>query len=346
MKSASKFYLSCGVRQSPAWVWLFLFMGISNAVAAANHAVPPLLIFGKPVEIIDGAMQFTGKIIHAGPADIAAAKGVVKLSAQTVRWPSARKPLYTFKLPRLAGELDYAKSRPAATRLVLSAGTFELGLFRWKTIVLKVIAGLVSYSHGTLIVKSCHGLWHHHPWQLAATYQTTSGTIHVRLTAARIDQQRLFQFFAPSRIDVTGPAKLTAEFSWKPHQHPVGSVTIESIGPGILKIKNIPVLTRRVVYAYGKRMAMLMMEDLREYPYIHERLTARENAQGLQIRYHFVRGTSNPQHLKPHMVSIDGQEVMFRPRDLKSYSNTITLPHTGIRKLYRLSREFTHPDAR
>jgi|GEM_PF-4049436 len=313
-----------------------------DAIAARHPA--PLLIYGQPVEIVDGALHFSGRITHNGPNAISSAVGTLQLSARSVRWPRAKTPTYVCHHAALSGSLNYVNVGPAPPRLTLSKGVFEIANFRWKAFLLHHISGLISYQRETLTVKSCHGMFNHHPWMLTASYQPVTGTVQVWLHATGINQQRIFQFFAPSKLDVVGPANLTAEFIWKPHRRPIGHLTIRASGPGLLKIKNVPILTRRVVNAYGRRMAALMMEDLRDYPFVSETLTAQETAKGMQIRFLFIRGKGNPQKLKPHLIKIDGQKVMYRPRDLKSYSSTILLPNTGIRKLYNLAHEFTHPD--
>lgn len=322
--------------------WLFV---AAFPVSAESNPRAPLLIYGQPVEIIGGAVKFTGKMTDANPSTVSAAVGTLRLSANVIRWPSARKPLYIFHKAFFAGHIHYAKAGTSAVSVSLSNGSFHITSFHWKSVLLDSITGSMSYSHRTLTVKSCHGMLRQHPWTLTAEYQSASGTLHVTLMATNIDQKLLFKFFDPSKLDVIGPAKLTAEFTWTPHHRPMGSLTLSSVGPGVLKIKNVPILSKRVVNVYGRRMASLMMEDLRDYPFVTERLTASETAKGLQIRFYFLRGTSNPQKLKPHLIKLDGHEFMYRPRDLKSYSSTITLPNTGIYKLYKLAREFTHPDA-
>ncbi len=338
-------FLSGRNRLFCASLLLWLYVTTFPVLAVERKPQAPLLIYGQPVEIIGGAVKFTGKMTDVTPGTVSAASGTLRLSASVIRWPSARKPLYIFHKAFLVGHIDYAKAGNSAISFTLSSGTFHMASFHWKSLVLDSISGGINYQHGSVMVKSCQGILQNHPWTLTAEYQPASGILHASLMMTNINQKLLFQFFAPSKLDVIGPARVSAEFTWKPHQRPVGSLTLSSVGPGMLKIKNVPILSKRVVNAYGRRMATLMVEDLREYPFVTERLTASETAKGMQIRFHFVRGKSNPQKLKPHLIKIDGHEVMYRPRDLKSYSSTITLPNTGIYKLYKLAREFTHPDA-
>ncbi len=338
-------FLPCRCRCFLAGLLPSMIAATFPVMAAGHHPKAPLLIDGQPVEIIGGAVKFTGRLTDGRPGTVSTASGILRLSADVIRWPSARKPLYIFRKAFLTGRIDYAKAGSSSVRFSLSSGTFHMASFHWKSLLLDSISGGINYHRGSLVVKSCHGMLRHHPWTLMAEYQPASRILHASLMMTNINQKLLFQFFAPSKLDVIGPARVSAEFTWKPHQRPVGSLRLSSVGPGLLKIKNVPILSQRVVNAYGRRMATLMMEDLREYPFVTERLTARETAKGMQIRFHFLRGKSNPQKLKPHLIKIDGHEVMYRPRDLKSYSSTITLPNTGIYKLYKLAREFTHPDA-
>lgn len=312
--------------------------------AAAANRPAPLRIFGQPVEIINGAIHFTGKITHSTPGVISTAKGAIQLAASIVRWPSARKPLYTLHQVGLTGNIRYDNTAPPMKQLTLTGGAFKIADFNWTHIQLDKISGMAKYSQGKLVITSCHGMYRNHPWTLSADYNSERGTLSVNLQMTKINQQRIFQFFVPSKLNVIGPATLTAHFTWHRNGHVTGKLSLKAVGPGMLEIKSVPILTQRVVQAYGQSMAMLMIEDLREYPFIGENLTATENAQGMIIRYSFIRGTGNPQKLKPQMIKIDGRKVLFRPRDLKSYSNTIRLPGTGIRKLLKLSHEFTHPD--
>ncbi|MGC8560865.1 MAG: hypothetical protein ACP5O1_09325 [Phycisphaerae bacterium] len=266
------------------------------------------------------------------------------MSASIVRWPNALKPLYTFRQVGLDGKIRYDSTAPPIKQLTMTGGEFKIARFNWTHIQLDKISGMAGYSEGKLVVTSCHGMYRNHPWTLSADYDLASGTLSVNLQMTNINQQRIFQFFAPSKLNVIGPATLTAHFTWHRNGHLTGKLSLKAVGPGMLEIKSVPILTQRVVQAYGQSMAMLMIEDLREYPFTSESLTATENAHGMIIRYSFTRGTTNPQKLKPQLIKIDGRTVLFRPRDLKSYSNTIRLPGTGIRKLLKLSREFTHPD--
>ena len=312
--------------------------------AAAANRPAPLRIFGQPVEIINGAIDFTGKVTHSTPGVISRAEGAIHLAASIVRWPSARKPLYTFHQVGLTGKIRYDNTAPPTKKLTLTRGVFKIARFNWTHIQLDKISGMATYSLGKLVITSCHGMYRNHPWTLSADYDSASGTLSVHLLMTKINEQRIFQFFAPSKLNVIGPAKLAAHFTWHHNGHLTGKLSLTAVGPGMLEIKSVPILTQRVVKAYGRSMAMLMIEDLREYPFVSERLTATENAQGMVIRYSFIRGIGNPQKLKPQMIKIDGRKVLFRPQDLKSYSNTIRLPGTGIRKLLKLSHEFTHPD--
>ena len=312
-----------------------------SSVIAANEPAP-LLIFGQPVEIINGTIHFTGKVTHSPPGMISTAAGVIKLAAALVRWPNAHSPLYTLRYIGLKGKIRYDRTAMPMKQLTLSGAAFNVGQFHWTHIGLDKIRGMISYSQGILAVKSCHGLYRKHPWTLSAEYNSVRGLLSVHLLMTKINQRRIFQFFVPSKLNIIGPAKLAAHFVRHRNGHLTGKLSLTSVGPGMLEIKSVPILTQRVVKAYGRSMAMLMMEDLREYPFVSEHLTATENAQGMVIRYSFIRGTGNPQKLKPQLIMIDGHEVLFRPRDLKSYSNTIQLPGTGIRKLFKFSHEFTN----
>lgn len=327
------------------YVWCFFLPAILLPVApaAALHQAP-LLIFGQPVEIVDGAIHFTGRVTYSQPGVVSSAKGAIQLAAQLVRWPDAQHPVYTLRGIGLSGRINFNRTAPAMSQLSLTGGTIQIGRFDWNNYGVDSIRGLINYAGQRLVIKNCHGLYRKHPWTMNASYDSARGIARVHLQMTDVNQRRLFQFFAPSKLDVDGPAALTANITWHRDGHFTGELSLTATGPGMLKIKSVPILTQRVVNAYGRNMAMLMMEDLREYPYVKESLTATENSHGMVIRYSFIRGKGNPQNLKPRLVNIDGREVLFRPRDLKSYSNTITLPGTGIRKLLKLCHEFTSPD--
>ncbi len=317
----------------------------ASAPATTAKVQPaPLLIYGHPVEIVDGFIQFAGTMKDRTASKVSWAAGMLYLGAKTLRWPDAKHPLYRFHQLKMSAKLLFARPKTGLPHTRLTQGNFSIASIRWQKQTFRHAVGQFNYRGQILSITTFHALYHKVPCVMTAHYNHFTGNLRAHLKILRINQKEIFKFFAPTHVNVIGPASLTANIQISGAGVLSGNITLNSVGPGLLEVKNVPLLTRRAVSVYGRRMATLIVEDLRKYPYAAEHLTATESGGTLVIKYHFTRTNTNPQKLKAHMVTIGGTKMLFTPQDLKSYSSTITLPHIGLRRLLKLSGEFTHPD--
>ncbi len=316
-------------------------LSVSTPSVSTGNQTLPVKLGGGYVHIANGTIIFNGTIKYSGDKQIQSCHGTLRLGADEIRWPARRPAVFTLEGFQTTGQLNIWHKPATVRHIRLNHGATRFAGLVWQTQYLRKGYAKWRIRNGILRMADFRAWWGKARITMKGNYSLRRADGDLAIDINQLNQKTLFSLLAPSRLSIDGRACLQARFSFNRRGEIIGSIDLRSAGPGLLKVRDIPILERAFAGAYGQGMAYVTMQELKEYPYRQEdiRIVAAKDQTTLFL--HFLRGTGNPGHLQPHYVTFAGKRFLVKAGGLKTIHLTIPFPHLPLRELLVLIRRFS-----
>lgn len=300
-----------------------------------------ILIAGRRLHVVDGSFTFTGKISYTNtPAAkaIRSCHGAVAAGAKLLAWPAHGTPQIQCTGLAFHGDLLRPASPATGIGFQLSGAkvTFK-SLLLWNQ---PFADGLASFSITPRAVKipAFSAIWHHANILLRGEYFPAVRSCNFRVTARNLSQSSLFALLSPQHFTASGPVKLRAAVNMDLSGNIVGTMDMQSAGPGTLYVRDIPALEQAMARVYGKGLATVTVLELKAFPYKTEHLRLVTGRHESIITVSLTRGKGNPAHIRPRIITIGGHPFLFKADNMPRIHFTIPLPNISLKRLIQLAR--------
>ncbi len=316
-------------------------LSVSTQPVSTGNQTLPVKFGGAHVHIANGAIIFNGTIKYSGNKRIQSCHGTLRLGADEIRWPARRPAVFTLEGFQTTGQLNIWRQPATIRHIRLDHGATQFAGLVWHAQHLRKGYAKWRIRNGILRVADFQARWGKARITMKGNYFLRRADGDLAIDIHQLNQKTLFSLLAPRHLSIDGKADLQAKLSFNWRGEIIGSIDLRSDGPGLLKVRDTPILERAFAGAYGPGMAYVTMQELKEYPYRQEdiRMVAAKDQTTLFL--HFLRGTGNPGHLQPHYVTFAGKRFLVKAGGLKTIHLTIPLPHLPLRRLIVLVRRFS-----
>ncbi|MGH8058128.1 MAG: intermembrane phospholipid transport protein YdbH family protein [Candidatus Entotheonellia bacterium] len=151
---------------------------------------------------------------------------------------------------------------------------------------------------------------------------------HCEFQIKGINMHAALANISPQHLDAEGNASGLLHLALSEAGELSGGVELAFDGPGLLRIGEIEEVKRMLVGNVGLALAMLALDDLKQYPFKEGRLHLESSGTNAQLKVAFVRQPrSQADVTPPHKEIINGQEVWVGSLVVPTID--LTVPITG-----------------
>ena len=314
--------------------------GIPGKAKIAQSAFHGLVIAGHVLGVINGSFQFTGKIDYTNSPqgrNIKTCRGSIAMAADMVRWPARTTPVLQCTGLKLRGWVHHfqvtggnAETTLRSVKVAFAAAMYQRYRFTNTT-------ARVAVSPHALLINSVVTTWKQAILHGEGEYFFAQRSINFRLKANHLRQQNLFALISPRHVSIRGMARLRATVNIDAEGDIMGTIDLRGIGPGILYVRDIPVLENALAHVYGKGLATVTILELKAFPYIKEHLRIASGRNDSILSLSLKRGKGNPAKIRPRMITLNGHKFLFQADNMPSIHFTLPLPKTSLKELIQLA---------
>ncbi|NNM86609.1 MAG: hypothetical protein HKL96_12740 [Phycisphaerales bacterium] len=293
------------------------------------------------IAVRDGSVKFTGIIHTSGPNHLDNCRGTLSLNAPFLAWPNKAKPVLICHGLQASALVHYWHDAHGQRHIHLRSGkvTFAALSLSWLTFS----NGQITLSVRKHILAITALAAHCRQAAISATghYNLALHTGLLVASVTNLHEHLFLRRLYPTHVDAHGVAALTLHLNLSSHGQISATAHLKGIGPGLLRLRDLPIVASLVHIKYTGVLASAILQDMRDYPYAHENVAFFVGAASSKLTLEFLRGNGNPGHIPNRKFVYQGHVVIFRPNSLRSIRISIPMPGATLPRLLQLLQQFS-----
>ena len=265
----------------------------------------------------------------AGTGHVLGLRGNIQLQDLSVRSPAGGQASFALDRLMLAGSVEARLDRWEPAALKVRDGVTRWATLRYRNHALDTLDASWRIDGRKLVIdRLAAQIFGGHISGSLAWDLITHAIPHCEFQITGINMHAALANISPEHLDAEGHASGLLRLVLSEAGELSGNVDLTFDGPGLLKIGEIEEVKRMLVGNVGLSLAMLALDDLKQYPFKEGRLYLESSGQNSQLKVTFVRQPrSQADVTPPHKEIIDGQEVWVGSLVVPTID--LTVPITG-----------------